>query len=93
MVLSLLWSSLATIAPTVSCPNVPADFDHDCDVDHDDFSTFQSCVSGPTVPHDGSEACQQADLEPDGDVDQADFGILQRCFSGENYLADPNCVN
>jgi len=84
---------METIAPAVSCPNVPVDFDHDCDVDHDDLSTFQSCISGPTIPHDGSPACQSADLDPDGDVDQADFGVFQRCLSGENVLVDPNCVN
>lgn len=73
-------------------PPVPGDFDGDGDVDSADFNTFQGCVSGPAVPPDGSQTCQQADLDNDHDVDQSDFGIFQRCLSGENNLASPGCA-
>jgi hypothetical protein len=62
-------------------------------VDQADFAMFDSCRSGPAVPHNGSETCQRADLDGDGDMDQSDFGIFQRCYSGEGNLADPNCAN
>ena len=62
-------------------------------VDQADFAIFDSCWSGPAVPHNGSETCQRADLDGDGDVDQSDFGIFQRCYSGEGNPADPNCAN
>jgi hypothetical protein len=56
--------------------NLPADFDHDCDVDVADFDYFQSCVTQPGVPQT-LPACLPADLDGDRDVDQADFGLAQ----------------
>ncbi len=72
-------------------PTAAADFNADYDVDGDDLTVFESCASGPAVPHDGTEGCQQADFDDDNDVDQSDFAIFQRCLSGENVPADPNC--
>ncbi|NLX12683.1 MAG: hypothetical protein GXY44_03385 [Phycisphaerales bacterium] len=77
----------------VDMPEIPADFDHDGDVDSDDFVIFQSCATGPAIAHNGSETCQQADLDNDGDVDQDDFAIFQRCFSGKDNPANPDCAN
>ncbi|HSA29788.1 MAG TPA: right-handed parallel beta-helix repeat-containing protein [Phycisphaerae bacterium] len=74
-------------------PVVPADLDGDGDVDGSDFQLFQSCASGPAIPHNGTRTCQATDLDHDGDVDQADFGLWQRCFSGAGTPADPNCAN
>jgi hypothetical protein len=68
-----------------------ADFDTDYDVDAADLAVFETCASGPGVPHNGTEICQQVDVDADNDVDQVDFAIFQRCFSGENLPADPNC--
>lgn len=70
----------------------PADFDHDTDVDEDDFLAFQVCLTAPGVgpPTDG---CGDKDLDHDDDVDQADFGRFQRCLSGQNTQADPNCAD
>jgi hypothetical protein len=56
------------------------DFDHDCDVDLDDFSVFQACLTAPGVAQTLS-SCQSADLDGDTDVDQADFGIFQLAYS------------
>lgn len=78
-------------------PNVPADLhpigNPDGDVDADDRAVFESCASGPAVPHNGNSECYKADLDDDGDVDQSDFGLFQRCLSGENMPANPNCAN
>ncbi len=68
-----------------------AHFDTDYDVDAADLAVFESCASGPAVPHNGTEGCQQADFDDDGDVDPSDFAVFQRCYSGENVPADPNC--
>lgn len=71
-------------------PTVPADFDHDCDVDLSDFGHFQSCATGPAIPQN-NPACQDADLDGDDDVDQEDFGRFQRCFTGAGNPVDPGC--
>ena len=57
-----------------------ADFDHDCDVDGDDFNAFKTCASRSGVPP--GPGCATGDLDHDGDVDMDDFGIFQRCYSG-----------
>lgn len=88
---SLIPSTLfATAMVTTS---VRFDYDHDCDVDLDDFLVFRDCVAGPRVPHDGSTNCQLSDADADVDVDQTDFGAFQRCFSGANIPADPDCAD
>jgi hypothetical protein len=68
---------------------VAADFNHDCAVDHSDAEVFESCATGPAVPHSGD--CVKADFDHDGDVDQVDFAVFQRCYSGESMPADPDC--
>ncbi len=72
-------------------PLAPADFDHDGDVDPDDFGSFQTCALGPAIAH--GPGCEEEDLDGDGDVDQSDFGLFQRCLSGINVPADPECAN
>ncbi|HOW73363.1 MAG TPA: right-handed parallel beta-helix repeat-containing protein [Phycisphaerae bacterium] len=69
-----------------------ADLDADGDVDLDDLSMFQVCLSGPAVPV-WDAGCRSSDFDGDWDVDQSDFGIFQRCWSGSNVPADPNCAN
>ncbi len=72
------------------CPAViSGDFDRDGDVSLDDLNTFQSCYSGPAVPHTGD--CGKANFDGDNDVDQIDFGVFQRCFSGAGIPADSGC--
>lgn len=73
-----------------SCSFVP-DYDHDCDVDVDDFGDFQECASGPGVSL--APSCEDKDFDADGDVDQSDFALFQRCISGQGVPADPTCAN
>jgi parallel beta-helix repeat protein len=73
-------------------PVIPGDFNHDGYVDSEDYTIFETCASGPAIPHNGGPACQAADFDDDNDVDQDDFGIFQRCYSGEGNPADPSCA-
>jgi len=75
----------------ISMP-VPADFDHDGDVDADDLEHFEACASGPVIPQT-DPACQDVRLDSDDDVDQSDFGLFQRCYSGEGIAGNPACLN
>jgi len=82
-----------------------ADFDHDGDVDNDDFLVFAACATGPAVRYDAAglpSGCTlipngngniAADFNADGSVDQSDFAIFQRCYSGKDKPADRNCAN
>jgi hypothetical protein len=74
------------------CPSplIPADFDHDGDVDQGDVEAFELCISGADIPL--QPGCEDMDLDQDNDTDQSDFGFIQRCISGENIAADPNCA-
>jgi hypothetical protein len=88
---------------TISCDVAP-DVDGDCDVDWDDWSVFEACVTGPSVSYQIHGQPQDCTLTPDGsgflrvdfdadtDVDQADFAVFQRCYSGADP-ANPACVN
>jgi len=64
----------------------------DGDVDNHDYEVFKSCISGPSVPHNGSSDCLAMDIDADGDVDQRDFGKFQRCLSGDDVPANPECA-
>ena len=72
-------------------PFVPADFDHDEDVDHADFISFDSCYSGPAIPY--AEGCGTRDFDRDGDIDQNDLGFFQRCYSGNNIPSNRTCAD
>lgn len=67
--------------------HVPADFNHDGDVDNDDLDHFESCASGPAIPQTDAE-CLDARLDSDDDVDQSDFGLFQLCYSGRDIPAN-----
>ena len=73
------------------CPAVQPDYDSDCDVDQADYTIFEACASGPSVPHDID--CDDRDFDEDGDIDQEDFAVFQRCISGENVPAAPTCAD
>jgi hypothetical protein len=70
-----------------------ADLDRDGDVDAADFNLFESCASGPGIPHDGSVLSQIADFDFDGDIDQSDFAEFQSRYTGEQVPPGPNSVN
>ncbi len=71
-------------------PSITGDFDRDTDVDLDDFTFFEACLTGPAA---GAihPACVATDFDHDMDSDQTDFGIFQRCLSGPDIPADPDC--
>jgi hypothetical protein len=71
---------------------VQADFDHDGDVDQEDFGHLQVCLSGPGVPQT-DPTCQDAKLDNDSDVDPDDLAILLQCLSGSDVAVTPDCAN
>jgi len=74
------------------CPlPVTGDFDHDGDVDMEDFAHFQACLSGVAVAQE-DPACQDAKLDSDADVDKADFTIFQSCVSGSEAPPPVACL-
>lgn len=66
---------------------VPVDFDHDGDVDLEDFGAFQLCLSGSGIPH--PPGCEAADLNQDTAVDQVDVAVFLGCLGGANL--PPGC--
>jgi hypothetical protein len=68
------------------------DFDHDGDVDLDDYEQFELCSTGPILQIPGV-GCDFADFDGDSDVDEGDFDLFQRCFSGANVAAHLDCAN
>ena len=68
-------------------PALPGDFNHDEDVDQQDFGDLQVCFSGSGESY-GSQ-CSDADLDADGDVDQDDFAVFQTCLGGSE--SPPQC--
>jgi hypothetical protein len=67
--------------------SLPADFDSDGDVDHEDFGLFQACHSGSNRPY--VAGCEKADLDRDEDVDLDDFSEFEGCMGGANQ--PPGC--
>jgi hypothetical protein len=59
--------------------NSIADFDHDDDVDQEDFGHFQSCLAGGSVYPAG---CDDADFNQDTHVETADLELFQACYAG-----------
>jgi pectate lyase len=66
----------------------PCDFDHDGDVDQDDFGPFQACLGAPI----SMSACAATRLDGDDDTDAADLAIFQGCMSGAGHPAAARCV-
>ncbi len=62
-----------------SC-GVAADVDTDCDVDLDDVTAYDACLTGPDqLP---TSSCVFRDLDADNRVDLRDFAETQRSFTG-----------
>jgi hypothetical protein len=72
-------------------PSVSADFDHDLDVDQDDFGHLQACLTGNGVIITDL-SCINADLNKDAFVTGADIAIFMNCLSGANVPAQPGCA-
>ena len=55
--------------------------DGDGDVDLNDYSAFQDCMTGPAIrPYD--PGCEPFDFDADADVDERDFAAFQLAFTG-----------
>ncbi len=67
-----------------------ADFNHDGDVDQEDFAHLQVCISGPGTHYE--PGCEDADSDSNGAVDSADLVAFQRCVTGKDVQADPSCA-
>src|SRR5690606_29249453 len=75
---ALVGAEYTSVAFWYQLSPTPGNLDGDCDVDQDDLGIFETCASGPGVPHAEGETCQQCDFDNDSDVDQSDFSIFQR---------------
>jgi hypothetical protein len=70
---------------------VPGDFNHDWDVDQEDFGHFQKCLTGEGNLQSLPE-CADAKLDADGDVGEGDFEIFLRCMNGPGVPAPLDCA-
>jgi hypothetical protein len=59
---------------------IDADFDHDGDVDLDDFAAFQGCMTGPYTRR--APECSTYDINRDGHIDTVDLRVFQWVFAG-----------
>jgi hypothetical protein len=75
----------------LTVPVGPADYDHDGDVDQDDFGHFQVCLTGQTIPQYDPN-CQNAKFDGDADVDETDFQAFLNCMRGPGNPAEPDCA-
>ncbi|MHC4796701.1 MAG: thrombospondin type 3 repeat-containing protein, partial [Planctomycetota bacterium] len=86
-------TTAGVVADDRGCPVLIAcDFDHDNDVDQEDFGHLQVCMSGSGLKQSDPN-CSDADLDYDLDVDNDDFNHFQKCISGANVPADPYCID
>ncbi len=60
----------------------PFDYDHDNDVDLQDFGMFQWCFQGPDNYYPEGHVCVDVAGEEDLDLDLADYSIMQQAFTG-----------
>ncbi|GMU23794.1 MAG: hypothetical protein AMXMBFR13_38720 [Phycisphaerae bacterium] len=78
------WPQVFVLTP------VAPDYDHDGDVDQEDFGHFQLCYTGSGVSQEDPN-CWNALLDGDDAVDGDDFDVFQRCSNGPSVPADPGC--
>ena len=78
--------------PATGCPLFSrADFDHDWDVDQEDFAHLQVCITGINRPQESPE-CADTLLDGDTDVDSFDVDLFAYCLAGANIQVYPYCV-
>ncbi|MBI4579279.1 MAG: hypothetical protein HY718_06225, partial [Planctomycetes bacterium] len=82
-------SNQATL--TVSSPTLPGDFDHDQDVDQEDFGHLQNCLGAATAPP-ADPNCADANLDNDplGTVTQDDLMLFLQYITGPGIAGGPN---
>jgi hypothetical protein len=71
------------------------DVNDDRKVDSQDFTVFQSCVTGPAIPlaPTASQECKCMDTNGDNAIDMQDFGAFQACYTGAAGILNPACAN
>ena len=67
----------------------PADFDHDSDVDQEDFGLLQQCLRVTDPKNDPT--CAQVDLTGDNIINGLDVTLFRGCMSGARIPGSPNC--
>jgi hypothetical protein len=82
-----IWQSPVYNVSTSGPVTVWADFDHDGDVDQNDFAHLQNCFSGSGLAY--GPACANADVNGDGDVDSSDINAFLPCMAGADQ--PPGC--
>jgi hypothetical protein len=82
-----VWSAVDSVAVTVTVAT-PCDYDHDGDVDQEDFAHLQLCMG--SAP--GNPTCQDARLDGDNDVDADDFALFLACMYGPGVPVPPVCA-
>jgi len=76
---------------TVNPLTPPGDFDHDGDVDQEDFAVLQKCLGVTNAM--GDPTCGPADLSGDNTIDYTDVLNFEGCRSGAEIAANINCIS
>ncbi|MBI4578871.1 MAG: hypothetical protein HY718_04160 [Planctomycetes bacterium] len=84
-----LCSTIPEATITIVTP-FTGDFDHDNDVDQEDFAHLQLCLTGSATPLT-DPACADANLNGDAFVDDSDVAMFMACLSGPGATPPPQC--
>jgi len=74
----------------LTAPRFRGDFDLDGDVDMEDFTHLQLCLTGPVTEQDDPN-CFNALLDDDLDTDRQDVTLFLECANGPFILPPPEC--
>lgn len=88
------WDNNGNLSTPVNVSNrllVRPDFNRDYDVDQEDFSHMQLCLSGPFIAQ-ADPACADTLLDGDTDVDQSDVAAFIECLRGPGVLPPVGCA-
>jgi hypothetical protein len=87
------WDGVGTsCGQLLCCPKQYGDTDRDGDVDMDDFSALQRCLTiGQTGTNLVSAGCKCLDADANGKIDLDDVTHFSACASGEGIAANPGC--
>jgi beta-mannanase len=82
-------SNTATL--TVGPKGPPGDFDHDGDVDQQDFGVLQNClgVANPSA----NPICAPVNLKEDNAINGLDVDMFKGCMSGSTIPGNDNCAS
>lgn len=80
-------------ALTIIRPVIPGDFDHDDDVDQEDFGYLQHCLGMTALPSDPDCADANLDGDTSGHVNRDDVVVFLRCLSGPGVVGNTGCAD